>query len=83
MDYCSLVHNQLTLCSTQLEFIKAPLETISYVCLDPADNSVFSLIIRTNDTISSKGLRLHAFVGHPQTVSHKSYYTHNHMHIVK
>ena len=46
-----------------------PLEKVSYVCLDPADESVFSFIIRSDDTISSKGLRLHAFVTHPQIVS--------------
>lgn len=57
--------------STQLEVIKVPLGHVSYVCLDPGDESVFSFIIRCKDTISSKGLRLHAFVGHPQTVSHK------------
>lgn len=53
----------------QLETIKVALDNVSYVCLDPADDSVFAFIIRCQDTISSKGLRLHAFVANPQIVS--------------
>lgn len=57
-------------CILQLETVKVSLNHVSYVCLDPGDSSVFSVVIRSLDTISSKGLRLHAFVCHPQTVSH-------------
>ena len=66
--------------SMQLETLKAPLDHISYVCLDPADSSIFSFIIRSPDTISSKGLRLHAFMTDPQTVS-GSVYTAMYVHV--
>ena len=52
----------------QSPVLRVPIDKVTFVCHDPADTTVFAVIVRSEETVTLTGLKLYAFQSDQKTV---------------